>query len=59
METFKAPHIFIELTLSDKQLAELDGVRPTQVPALSKTHPVMHSKHSNTLEETDKVFLAM
>lgn len=48
METFKAPHIFIELTLSEKLLAVLDGVCSTQVSALSKTHPVIHSERSDT-----------
>lgn len=48
METFKAPHIFIELTLSEKLLAVLDGVCSTQASALSKTHPVIHAKHSDT-----------
>lgn len=54
METSKAPHIFIELTLSEKLLAVLDGVCSTQVSALSKTHPVIYSKHRDTEESCSK-----
>lgn len=62
METFKAPHIFIELTLSEKLLAVLDGVCSTQVSALSKTHPVIHTEHSDNERSRfmdDWLFMAM
>ena len=62
METFKAPHIFIELTLSEKLLAAL------KASALHRSqHSVNHtlllySKHGDTEESCsidDRLVLAM
>lgn len=39
METFKASHIFIDVTLSERLLADVGVVGSTQVPTLSTTHP--------------------
>jgi len=46
METLKAPHIFIELTLSEKLLAVLGGVCTGLSTQLN--HSSIYSKHSDT-----------